>query len=65
VLLQRLHCRKLWEEITLRLAIKGSWHFESKYQYEVMWVGYNETTWIDVDKLACYNLIEEYEIKSA
>jgi hypothetical protein len=53
------------EEITLRLAIKGSWHFESKYQYEVMWAGYNETTWIDADKLACYNLIEEYKIKNA
>jgi hypothetical protein len=45
-------------------AIKGSWHFESKYQYEVKWAGYDKTTWIDADKLACYNLIEEYEIKS-
>jgi hypothetical protein len=46
-------------------AIKGIRHFESKYQYEVKWTGYDETTWIDADKLACYNLIEEYEIKSA
>jgi hypothetical protein len=45
-------------------AIKGSRHFESKYQYEVKWAGYDETTWIDADKLACYDLIEEYEIKS-
>jgi hypothetical protein len=46
-------------------AIKDSRHFESKYQYEVKWAGYDETTWIDADKLACYNLIEEYEIKNA
>jgi hypothetical protein len=46
-------------------AIKDNRHFKSKYQYEVKWAGYDETTWIDVDKLACYNLIEEYEIKSA
>jgi hypothetical protein len=45
-------------------AIKGSRYFESKYQYKVKWVGYNKTTWINVDKLACYNLIEEYKIKS-
>jgi hypothetical protein len=45
-------------------AIKDSRHFESKYQYEVKWARYDETTWIDADKLACYNLIEEYEIKS-
>jgi hypothetical protein len=49
----------------LRGAIKGSRYFESKYQYEVKWAGYDETIWIDADKLACYNLIEEYEIKSA
>jgi hypothetical protein len=46
-------------------AIKSSRYFESKYQYEVKWAGYNETIWIDTDKLVCYNLIEEYEIKSA
>jgi hypothetical protein len=25
-------------------AIKGSQHFESKYQYEIKWAGYDETT---------------------
>jgi hypothetical protein len=24
-------------------AIKNSWHFESKYQYEIKWIGYDET----------------------
>jgi hypothetical protein len=45
-------------------TIKGSRHFESKYQYVVKWTGYDKTTWINADKLACYDLIEEYKIKS-
>jgi hypothetical protein len=28
-------------------AIKDSWYFESKYQYEVKWTGYDKTTWIN------------------
>jgi hypothetical protein len=44
-------------------AIKDSQYFESKYQYEVKWAEYDETTCINVDKLACYNLINKKCLK--
>ncbi len=37
---------------------------EGKNQYEVWWVGINETSWMDGDSLNCIYLIDEYELNN-
>lgn len=42
-------------------AIVGSRIFRGKYQYEIQWEGYDDTTWNDADSLEFEDLVEEYE----
>ena len=42
--------------------IVGNRLFEGKQQYEVVWEGHQETTWMDADKLSCFDLIEAFTI---
>ncbi len=37
---------------------------EGKNQYEVRWVGIDETSWVDGDSLNCIYLIDEYELNN-
>lgn len=42
-------------------AIIGSRMLEGRYQYEIQWEDFEDTTWNDADQLDCIDLIEEYE----
>lgn len=42
-------------------SVVGRAFFEGVTQYQVYWVGYDEPSWIEADKLNYIDLIEEYE----
>lgn len=42
-------------------SIVGCRYYEGVYEYEVLWEGYEESSYIDADKLNCIDLIEEFE----
>ena len=37
---------------------------EGRYEYEIVEERTRATMWIDVDKLKCYEMMEQYEINS-
>jgi hypothetical protein len=43
-------------------SILGNRIYEGRYQYEVEWEGYDDTTWHDADTLSCIDLMEQYEV---
>jgi hypothetical protein len=43
-------------------SILGNRMYEGRYQYQIEWEGYDDTTWHDADKLPCIDLMEVYEI---
>ena len=44
--------------------IVESWYVEGRYEYEIVEERTGATMWIDADKLKCYEMMEQYEIKS-
>lgn len=41
--------------------ILESQYFEGVYQYRVLWEGFEDSTWVDADRLSCIDLIEKFE----
>lgn len=45
---------------TVREIIESQ-YIEGIYQYKVIWEGFEDSTWVDVDRLTCIDLIEKFE----
>lgn len=43
-------------------GVHGKRYWRGKLQYLLAWQGYDEMTFVDVDKLSCFELVEKYEL---